>query len=174
MPGTGIIVMSDLAIDVKAGTEAKVPPTASPSISLDGSEEATNVALEFPVLLRDLSESSAEQAKENWQVMKSATERLTRMVQGTCTTAAHESMDYGLKVMDLARSNTNDALELASALLRAKAPSEVIELASAHARKRLELVVAQNRQLWAAAQKIAGAMTEPPPPDNAKPPGGGK
>jgi hypothetical protein len=53
------------------------------------------------------------------------------------------------------------ALELASALAKAKTPSEVVEISGAHARKQMELLVTQNRQLWAAAQKIATSMFTP-------------
>ncbi len=53
------------------------------------------------------------------------------------------------------------ALELAQALAAAKGPSDVIALSSAHARRQMELIVEQNRQLWSVAQKIAGAMAKP-------------
>ena len=39
------------------------------------------------------------------------------------------------------------ALELAQALAAAKGPSDVIALSSAHARRQMELIVEQNRQL---------------------------
>jgi len=52
-------------------------------------------------------------------------------------------------------------LELAQALAAAKGPSDVIALSSAHARRQMELIVEQNRQLWSVAQKIAGAMAKP-------------
>lgn len=153
--------MSDIAINVKTGADQTVPPSApSPSISSELPESGA-ASFEFPVLLRGLSEQSAEQAKENWQLMRAAAEKLAHTVNETYSTAAQESMDYGLAMMELARANTNDALELASALMAAKAPSDVIALASAHARQRLDRVVEQNRHLWAAAQKIASAMVEP-------------
>jgi len=151
--------MSDIAIHVKS--KQTVPPSApSPSIS-SALPESGAISFEFPVLLRGVSETSAEQAKENWQLMRAAAEKLARTVNETYSTAAQESVEYALAMMEMARANTNDALELASALMAAKASSDVIALASSHARQRLDRVVEQNRHLWAAAQKIASAIVEP-------------
>jgi hypothetical protein len=93
--------------------------------------------------------------------MKSASEKLATMAQGSYSAAAKESMDYGLKVMETAALNAQTALELANALMKARTPSEIIEVSGAHARKQMELVVAQNRQLWGVAQKIATSMFAP-------------
>jgi phasin len=152
--------MSDIAIEQANATPEAPPTTSSPSISAEMPASESPV-FEFPPLFAGWSEKSAEQAKENWQVMKSAAEKLTAEAQGACSTAAKESVDYGMMMMDAARANTDAALELANALMAAKGPSEVIALSSVHARKQLNLIADQNQQLWAAAQKIASAMIEP-------------
>jgi phasin len=151
--------MTDFAVNVKATPKAP-PPTNAPGISPD-SPRADAPLFEFPVLFHGMSEASAEQAKENWQTMRSAAEKLTTAVRDTYSITTKESLDYGLKVMETARANTAAALELAKALMAAKSPTEVVELTSAHARQQLQMTVEQNRQLWAAAQKIASAMLEP-------------
>ena len=144
----------------KAEKSQRVPSTPSPSISSEA--PPTNGSLdEFPILFRGFSGQGAEQAKENWQAMKSAAEKLTATVQGSYSTAAKESMDYGVRLIETARANTGAAIELANALLAAKSPSEMVELSSAHARRQLDVMVEQNRQLWAAAQKVAAAMIVP-------------
>jgi len=112
----------------------------------------------FPILLRGLSEQQSELAKEQWQTMKSASEKLTATVRDSYSTAAKESVDYGLKVMANASANAHAALELATALAKAKTASEIIEISSAHARRQMEVMTNQNRQLWMAAQKIAMSM----------------
>lgn len=151
--------MSDIAVNVNA-TPKTPPSTSSPGITPEGPRIDAPI-FEFPVLFHGMSEASAEQAKENWQVMKTAAEKLTTAVRDAYSITTKESMEYGLKVMETARANTAAALELANALMAAKSPSEVVELSSAHARRQLSLTVDQNRQLWAAAQKIASAMLEP-------------
>jgi phasin len=152
-------VMADIAVNAKSESRS-IPTTGSPSNSTEP-PLSTNSMSEFPILLRGLSEQNSERAKESWKTMKSAGEKLTAMVQGTYSTAAKESMDYGLKVMETASLNAQSAFELASALAKAKTPSEVVEISGAHARKQMELLVTQNRQLWAAAQKIATSMFTP-------------
>ena len=135
----------------------KTKKLRSPRIGDDAPMKG-NPMLEFPILLRGLTGQNTETAKKNWLAMKSASEKLSAMAQGTYSTTAKESMDYGLKIMETASSNAQSALELANALAKAKTPSEVIQISSAHARKQMELLVHQNRQLWSAAQKIAKSM----------------
>src|SRR5205085_2151165 len=106
--------MTDIATNVKSGAARKAPPiTASPTISSD-IPQSENLTFEFPVLFRGLSDKNAEHAKQNWQTMKSATDKMTAEVQGACSSAARESMEYGMKVMEIARANTSAALELAN------------------------------------------------------------
>jgi phasin len=151
--------MTDIAVN--AGAAPKAPPTtASPGISSDIPRTESEM-FEFPVLFRGVSEASAEQAKENWRIMKAAAEKLASAVQDAYSITTRESMEYGMKVMETARANAAAALDLSNALIAAKSPSEVVELSSAHARRQLNLTVEQNRQLWAAAQKIATAILEP-------------
>lgn len=154
-------VMTNIAVNMKEGATPKTRPTAlSPEISSEV-PHADSPMFDFPVLFRGISEASAEQAKENWQIMKSAAEKLTVTARDAYSTTTKESMEYGMKVMETARANTGAALELANALMAAKSPSQLVELSSADARRQLDLIVEQNRQLWAAAQKIATAMLEP-------------
>ena len=150
--------MADTVTRDQPAKSSAIPLTSSPSIS--GDPLSVNPMLDFPIMLRDLSAQSSETAKEHWQTMKSAGVRLTSLVQATCSVAAKESLEYGNKVIETAAVNTRSALELANALAKAKTPSEIVEISAAHARKQIELVVTQNRQLWMAAQKMATSMFE--------------
>ena len=125
----------------------------SPSISADAPETG-NPMSQFPILLQGLSEQNAERAKEHWQTMKSASEKLAATVRDSYSTATNESVDYCLKVMANVSSNAQAALELATALAKAKTPSEIIEISSAHVRRQMEIMVDQNRQLWTAASYL--------------------
>ena len=154
--------MTDIAVNAKSA-DAKVPPPASsPSPnSASGASPSIDASFKIPNLFRGLSQEGTEYTKENWQVMNSAVEKLTSMIQDTSSTAAKESMEYGLKVMEMAQANTSAAIALANGLMGAKTPSEVIELSSTHAREQLNAIVKQNRQLWMAAQRVASSMIEP-------------
>ena len=154
--------MADIATKNQPAKSSTIPMTSSPSISGDplSINPMLDFPINFPIMLRGLSDQSSEKAKEHWQTMKSAGERLNSLMQATCSVAAKESLEYGNKVIEHAASNTRSALELANALGKAKTPSEFVEISAAHARKQIELVVTQNRQFWMAAQKMATSVFE--------------
>ena len=62
--------------------------------------------------------------------------------------------DYNLKVIEIARTNTNAAFDYAYELLAVKSPSKFIELSTAHARKQFEAMTAQTKELTELAQKV--------------------
>ncbi|HYA04252.1 MAG TPA: phasin family protein, partial [Xanthobacteraceae bacterium] len=77
------------------------------------------------------------------------------------STASKGASDYGLKVIEAARVNTNAAFDYAGELITAKTLSEVVELSSAHARKQFETLTQQSKELGALAQKVATEAAEP-------------
>jgi hypothetical protein len=68
---------------------------------------------------------------------------------------------YNLKMIDMAQANTEAVFELARQLATAKAPSDIAELWTAHARKQFEMLSEQTKELTALGQKIAGESAEP-------------
>jgi hypothetical protein len=144
--------MTDVVANAKGSTPKQPRPTSSPGLA----SELPN--LEFPMLFRDLSEKSAEFGKENWRIMKPAVEKLTEMLHDTSSTTVKESVDYGMKVMEAARTMASAAVDLANGLGAAKTPSEFVELSSSHARRQLDLIVEQSRQLWVAAQRVTATI----------------
>jgi phasin len=152
--------MTDVIANSKTGRPKVIPSTEAPSIDGNGSVPDGSYP-EFPLLFRGFTEKSTEQAKENWLKMKSATEKLTRAAQDSCSATAKESLDYLNQVMVIAASNAHAAFDLANALVQARTPSEIIEVSAAHARKRMDQIAEQNRKLWSAAQKIQTSITKP-------------
>jgi phasin len=116
---------------------------------------------EAPAAFRDMAEKSLSQAKDNYEKMKSAAEEATGLLEDTYATATKGATDYSLKVLELARQNTNSAFDFASELLGCKSFSEVVELSTAHARKQFETLSAQSKELTALAQKVATETAEP-------------
>jgi hypothetical protein len=152
--------MSDIQIDTKQKA-SKIPKTQFPSISATAPTGDTALT-DFPVVLRGFAEHNTAQVKKNWQIWKSASEKIATGAKGTYSSATKESLDYGMKLLGTASAYTHALLELSGALTKAKTPSEVIEISAAHARKQIELVAKQNRELWSAAQKIAALSLSPP------------
>jgi phasin len=117
--------------------------------------------VEMPAAFREFAERGVAQAKDTYEKMKAAAEEATDVLETTYSTASKGASDYGLKVIEAARNNTNAAFDFAGELLAAKTISEVVELYSAHARKQFETMTAQSKELGALAQKLAAETTEP-------------
>ena len=98
--------------------------------------------LEIPTAFREMAEKSVSQAKETYEKMKSAAEEATDMLEDTYATATKGASDYGLKVIEAARENTNAAFDFATQLITVKSLSEVMELSTAHARRQFETLTA--------------------------------
>ena len=117
--------------------------------------------MEIPAAFRELAEKSVSQAKETYEKMKSAAEEATDVLEDTYATATKGVSDYGLKMIEAARENTNAAFDFASRLMTVKSLSEVVELSTAHTRKQFEAISNQSKQLIAIAQKVAADTAEP-------------
>src|SRR6201984_2255184 len=117
--------------------------------------------VEMPAAFREFAERGVAQAKDTYEKMKAAAEEATDVLETTYSTASKGASDYGLKVIEAARVNTNAAFDYAGELLAAKTFSEVIELSSAHARKQFEALTKQSKELSALAQKVATDTAEP-------------
>jgi phasin len=117
--------------------------------------------MEVPAAFREIAEKGISQAKENYDKVKAAAEGATDMLEETYATATKGATDYGLKLIETARSNTNAAFDFFGELLAVKSPSELIELTTAHTRKQFETLTAQGKELTALAQKVATDSSEP-------------
>jgi len=140
--------------------KAKTKPTAS----LSGPHFETafsSVTVEAPAALREFAEKGLSQAKDGYEKMKSAAEEASNLLETSCNSAAKGATDYGLRLIEASRANTNAAFDFYSELMNVKSYSDMIELSTAHARKQFEAVTAQTKELAALAQKMATETAEP-------------
>ena len=86
--------------------------------------------MEVPAAFREIAEKGVAQAKEGYEKMKTAAEDATEMLEDTYATASKGYSDYGLKLIETARANSNAAFDLFGELLSAKSVAEVVELYS--------------------------------------------
>jgi phasin len=110
---------------------------------------------------RAIADKGIAQAKVNFDKAKAATDEGTDLFKNSYATAAKGAADYNLKLMEIARANTNTAFDYAYAMLAVKSVPEFFELSTAHARKQFELMTAQTKELAALAQKMTTDVTEP-------------
>jgi phasin len=115
--------------------------------------------MEVPPALRDLADQGVAQARDTYEKAKAATEKATDQLKEAYTTAARGATNYNLKVIEIARVNTNAAVDNAFELLSAKSLTEFIELSTKHARKQFELMTAQTKELAELAQKVTTEIT---------------
>jgi phasin len=117
--------------------------------------------VEMPAAFREFAERGVAQAKDTYEKMKAAAEEATDVLETTYSTATKGASNYGLRVIELARTNTNAAFDFAGEVMAAKTLSEVVELTSAHARKQFETLSEQSKELGTLAQKVATETAEP-------------
>jgi phasin len=117
--------------------------------------------MKVPEAFRELAEKGVAQAKENYQKMQAAADEMTAIFDETCSTAAKGISDYNLKLIEMARANSNSAFEFTCGLIAMKSLPEMVELSTEQARKQFELAAEQSKELWALAQKMANETAEP-------------
>ena len=117
--------------------------------------------MEVPAAFREFAEKGIAQARENYEKMKGAAEQATDVLEETYGAASKGATDYGMKVIETARANSNAAFDLASDLLTAKSYAEVVEKTTAFMRSQFDAVSAQAKELADQAQKCATETYEP-------------
>ena len=117
--------------------------------------------MEVPAAFREVAEKGVAQAKEQYEKMKSAAEDATEMLEETYATASKGCSDYGLKLVETAKANSNAAFDLFGELQTAKSYAEVVELYTTYVRAQFDTVSAQAKELADHAQKVATETVEP-------------
>ena len=76
--------------------------------------------VEMPAAFREFAERGVAQAKDTYEKMKAAAEEATDVLETTYSTASKGAADYGLKVIEATRVNTNAAFDFYGELITAK------------------------------------------------------
>ena len=116
---------------------------------------------ETPAAFREIAEKSLSQAKENYEKIKGAAEQATDLLEETYSNASKGTSDYGLKLIETARANSNAAFDLFGQLLTAKSYAEVVEKTTGFMRTQFETLTAQAKELSEHAQQVATKTAEP-------------
>jgi phasin len=153
-----------MATTTTSAPKTKAAPVSGPSAFELPKFDMPNFEMpkmEVPAAFREIAEKGVSQAKETYEKMKSAAEEATDVLEDTYATATKGASDYGLKLIETARVNTNAAFDFYAELFSTKSLSEMIELSTAHARKQFETVTVQTKELTALAQKVTSETTDP-------------
>ena len=117
--------------------------------------------MEVPAAFREFAEKGVAQTKDAYEKIKAVAEQNTAMLETVYSTASKGSTEYGLKVIEVARTNTNTYFDFVEKLFGVKSPSELIELTTAHSRTQFETFSAQGNELAARVQKVATETSAP-------------
>jgi phasin len=156
-------IMAEATQTTASKPKPKTAPGATPGFELPKFEMPSFEVpkMEIPAAFREIAEKSVSQARETYEKMKSAAEEATDVLEDTFSTATKGASDYGLKVIEVTRANTNAAFDYFTELMTVKSFSEIVELSTAHARKSFEAATSQTKELAALAQKVATETAEP-------------
>ena len=110
---------------------------------------------------RDFTEKGVAQSRDAYAKMKTAAEDATKTVEQTMESAQAGTVELGLKAIDTVRTNADNSLSHAEALLSVKTVSELFELQTAFVRAQAENAIEQVKDLQEAARKVAEDVTKP-------------
>jgi phasin len=148
--------------EAKAKTAKPMSATTTATFAIPKSEipRFDMPKMEIPTF-REFAEKGASQAQENYKKMKTAADEATDALEETYAIVTKGTADYGLKLIEAARTNTNAAFTFYGELMAVKSMAEVVELSTAHARKQFDALSVQTKELAVLAQKTAVDASEP-------------
>ena len=150
-----------MTLATTATNQAKIAKNTASSFGLPNQKmpKLDLPTMEVPPAFRELADQGVAQVRDTYEKAKAATEQATDQLKEAYTTAAKGATDYNLKVIEIARANTNTAVDNAFELLGVKSLAEFVELSTKHARKQFEVMTAQTRELAEIAQKVTTEIT---------------
>jgi phasin len=108
-----------------------------------------------------MAEKGTMQSKETYEKMSAATSEAADLIQKSYLTTIKGMQDYNNKFFEFAHQNTNAAFDFIQKVSGVRSPSAFVELSTEHARKQLDSMTEQTKQLATLAQKASLATAEP-------------
>ena len=122
---------------------------------------ASIIPFEVPEQMRAFAEKGVSQARDSYAKFKDAAETHNGTMEAVFTNASKGASAYSAKLVEFMKANTTSSLDFAQELFGVKAPAEVLELWTSHARKQFETLAAQAKELAELGQKVATETVEP-------------
>jgi phasin len=113
-----------------------------------------------PQAFREIAENGTTQANETYENMTAASTEAADLIKNSYWTAVKGVEHYNSKFIEFARANTNAAFDFIQKISGVKSPTAFIELWTEHARKQVETLTEQAKELAALANKTTLASTE--------------
>ena len=106
---------------------------------------------------RKFAEQGAVFAKNSSEQMKAGAEHAANLMEN----AFKGVRDYNLKVLEIARANSEACFNFAQQFISVRSPSEMVELSTEYARKQFAALNEQTKELASLGQKVTTETAEP-------------
>lgn len=106
---------------------------------------------------QDAVKVTAEHPRQLFGDFGAATDVMTKC----CSTAVKRLQDYNSKILEFSAANTKANVEFMQTLAGVKSPSDFFQLSTEYARRQLESMTDQSKQLAAIMQDLAATAAEP-------------
>ena len=125
----------------------------------------TNIPGQIPTELSNFTKKAAEQglakSRETFDKLNAVSKESAASLETSYSIASKGVSEFNAKSFEALQANFTSAFDFVSALSGVKSFPEAVTLQQAHARKQIEALTAQSKDLTALAQKIATASVEP-------------
>jgi hypothetical protein len=91
----------------------------------------------------------------------SVAKEATKVAEHSLSSSLASMRELNGKLIDMSHANADAVFDLAHELASAQAPSDLTAIWSAHARRQLEMMTTQVRELTLLGQKFASRSTDP-------------
>jgi phasin len=123
---------------------------------MDKNTETTDTK---PAAISKKDGPEAFRPNETYENMNAATIEAADVIKNSYWTAVKGVEDYNSKFIEFARANTNATFDFVQKMSGVKSPTAFIELWTEHARKQVETLTEQTKELAALAQKVTLASS---------------
>ena len=106
---------------------------------------------------RKFTDKATGYARDSAEQMKAGAEQAADLMQN----AFKGVRDYNLRVLEIARANSEACFNFAQQLVAVKSPSEMVELSTDYARKQFAVLTEQTKELASLGQKVTKDTAEP-------------
>ena len=138
--------------------------TASVRVKSENSFAAGHLPMpkiEFPENLREFAEEAMAQTRGNYERIETVTNEMLSVLASTQSTATKSIVNYRTWMIKVAYGNVIAAFDFAQDLTKAKSVSDVMELASAHARARYDALAVQTKELSELSRTFVTEIAKP-------------
>jgi phasin len=116
---------------------------------------------EFQDKVRGLVEKGLSETRANYAKAKSAADEATSALETSYASAKTGVAEINAKAIDALKANAEANFDFFKSILSAKTFSDVVTLNTEFARKQVEALTGQSKELSAIAQKVATETVEP-------------